>query len=249
MLVVVLLCVVLLIALTIVHFRLSARVDALHGIAAELTDERDALAARTESTATDLDAARLERDDALERVNRARRDAADVANRLRDETAAKDALDRELGDARDALAVAEAALSLRSAAVLWDLAIRECEHRWRVSVAVDPDAASPLEGAADRFRAAVEVEVDAAREESGAALDLVWKGDTAPDDERAVIALALVRDVIAAQGTVASSTTITVDSTDDAVEIVVDAVGPDGSSLEVSIPASLAVEPGRARIS
>lgn len=248
MLVVVVLCVVLVIALTIVHFRLSARVDALHGVAAELTDERDAVTARADATAADLDAARLERDEALERVNRARRDAADVANRLRDETAAKDALSRELADAHDALEAA-AAQSTGPAAVLWDLAVRESEHRWRVSVAVDPSTGSPLDGATDRFRAAVEVEVDAAREESGAALDLVWKGETPPGAERAVVALALVRDVIATHGTAAAATTITIDCRDDAVEVSVDAVGADGTPVDVSIPDAIAVEPGRARIS
>lgn len=249
MLVVVFLCVVLLIALTIVHFRLSARVDALHGVAAELTDERDAVTARADATAAELDAARLERDEALERVNRARRDAADVANRLRDESAAKDALAGELADARDALDAAAAAQSTSPAAVLWDLAVRESEHRWRVSVAVDPSTGSPLDGATDRFRAAVEVEVDAAREESGAALDLVWKGETPPDAERAVVALALVRDVIATHGTAAATTTITIDSQDDAVEVSIDAVGADGTPVDVSIPDAIEVEPGRARIS
>ena len=247
--VVLLLCVGLLIALTIVHFRLSARVDALHREAATLTAERDEATARSDELSTQVAAAPLERDDALERVNRARRDAADVANRLSDEAASREQLERTLAETQEALAAAEAAPQETPASVLWGLAIRECEQRWRVSVAVGPDATSPFDGDADPFRTAVEVEVEAAREESGAALDLVWKGESVPTDERAVVALALVRDVIGALGTAAANTTITVDGLDDGVEVQVDAVAADGSAVDVWIPPSLASGPGRARIS
>lgn len=249
MLAVVIICVVVIVALVTSIVRLRAHVRELTDFMVQTGAERDRAVADAATNRAAAESAAGERDDALERVNRARRDAADVANRLRDESAENEVLRRDLDEVRAALAIAEAEPPDSPASVLWDLSVRECEHRWRVSVAVDPDEESPLDGASDRFRAAVDVEVDAAREESGAALDLVWKGELPPGDRRAVVALAFVRDVIATHGTVASNTTITVDSREDGVEVQVDVTGPDGTPIDVPIPAPLEVEPGRALIS
>lgn len=248
MLAVVVICVVVIVALVVAIVRLRAHVRELTDFMVQTGAERDRAVADAETNRVAVQAAVGERDDALERVNRARRDAADVANRLRDETMEKEGLERALDEARSALAVAEAAQDASAPAVLWDLSVRESEHRWRISVAVDPGAESPIASADDPFRAAVEVEVEAAREESGAALDLVWKGEVRPTDERAVVALALVRDVIATHGTAAANTTVTIDCRADAVEVQVDAVDPDGAPIAVSIPAPLEREPGRALI-
>ena len=249
MLVFVIISVVIIIAMAVVDLRLRRRVEELTEAATRTAGDLDRAQAEVHEAGTATAAALVERDDALERVSRARRDAADVANRLREETAAKVGLERRLQDAEDEVVVARAAGPRVLASVLWELAIRESEQRWRVSVAVDPDAPSPIEGAGDRFRAAVEIEVDAAREESGASIDLTWKGETIPEPERAVAALALVRDVITAHGTSAATTAITIDCAEDAIGIVVEAVGSGGDPLAVAIPESFEVEPGRARIS
>ncbi|MDE0803217.1 MAG: hypothetical protein OSA99_07820 [Acidimicrobiales bacterium] len=235
------------VALLFVDRHRRGRVEELTDLVVQARNERDQATADAEAAAVAAADLTGERDEAHERENRARRDAADIANRLRDETAAKSELESsvvELQEQLDAAALDDDLLD-----VLWTLSVRESRRRWWVSVSVGPEAASPLDAARDPFRAAVEVEVDAAREESGAALDLVWKGESPCSGERAVLALALVRDVIGALGTAAVSTTITVDSGDDAVNVQIDATDADGLPVDVWIPPSLEVEPGRARIS
>lgn len=248
MIVVVITCVVVIAAMVFANLRLRARADEFAALARATADERDASRAQAVDAATDAAAARKERDDALERVNRSRRDAAQVANRLTAETAARAQAESELESTLRRLEEARDAGVGGLADLLWSLSVRRAETTWRLSIAVDPSAASPFAGQSDLFRTAAEIEVDAAREESGADIELEWTGDAVVESERAVVALAVLRDVVDALSTAAASTTVAVSCLDDGVELAVRAVDADGTPMEVRLPAEIESEPGRARI-
>ncbi|MDZ7675934.1 MAG: hypothetical protein U5K30_12810 [Acidimicrobiales bacterium] len=258
-------CALVVVALVVAVLRLRAWIDELTRLLDDTRGERDQ--SRTDASQATARAEELvqERDDALERVNRARRDAAEVANRLRDETTARteteselDKLRSELDDVRAELAdsAAAAGAAVREpgadasyAEALWALLLRQVEHTWRVSIALGPDDTSPLADAADPFRAAVEIEVEAAREEGGAAVDLVWAdGATSPGPAPAALALALLRELIARLGITAGRTQLTVSPGDEHIDVRVEAVDDGGAPMTVELPTSLEVEPGVARI-
>ncbi len=249
MIVVVVTCVVVIVAMVIANLRLRTRADELEDLARSTADERDAARADAADAANDAALVRRQRDEALERGHRSRRDAAQVANRLTAESSARAEVEDQLRSARRDLDEARAAGVGGLADVLWLLSVRQAATTWRMSIAVDPSEPSPLEGCDDQFRAAIEIEVDAAREESGADLELEWAGEVvAPAPERAVVALAVVRDVISELATTSARTTLRVSCLDDAVEIEAESVDAAGASLPVSLPSQIESGPGRARI-
>jgi len=203
-----------------------------------------------------LDAARAERDGALEREKRAKREAAEVARRLKDEHEARaqaDAavarLESDLAALRDDLATAEAAAATRGdddVEQLWALALAGVRRTWDVSVAPSPGLPSPIDDAADPLRAAIEVEVDAAREEAGAAIELEWSGDEVAPPAVALRALSIVQAVIARLAKVSEDAVLRVASGPDGVEIEVEGTDAEGRSV---VPADVAAEhqvaPGR----
>lgn len=258
-------CALVIVALVASLLRLRARADELARLVDDTRAERDRAGDERAAATARADELAQERDDALERVNRARRDAAEVANRLRDETNTRTDVERELTQVRAELeaartelveAAAAASVAVREpgedasrAESLWALMLRQVEHTWRVSVALGSEESSPLEGDGDPFRTAVEIEVDAAREEGGAAVDLVWSDDAgSPEPEQAAVALALVRDLIATLGTSAGRTKLTLALAGDGIEVGVEAVDDAGAPIKVELPAALEIEPGRARI-
>lgn len=115
MIVVAVACLAVAIGLGVVLVRTRTRLSdleiALHGV----TNQRDAAQAQAAEAVERAAVALQERDDAFERVQRARRDAAEVAARLSDETAARaealaaadaatsrcEIVERELAEARD----------------------------------------------------------------------------------------------------------------------------------------------------
>ncbi len=90
--------------------------------ASEAGDEARAEAAAAHAEAT---AAHRARDDALERAQRARRDAADVGARLRDEVTAREAAEAAVREASGRVDVLEAAA--KAAARAWDAQAAELE--------------------------------------------------------------------------------------------------------------------------
>lgn len=246
MIAVVITCAVVVAALVVANLRLRSRIDVVTDLGRVVADERDAARAEA-ATAVDAAAlARKQRDEALERGHRSRRDAAEVANRLSAESAARAALESELGELR--AAVDEPRGPDELAEVLWGLSLRQAEVTWRVSVAVDREVASPLADADDPFRTAIEIEVDAAREEAGADIELSWVGTADVGHAHAVVALAVVRDVVHAVGTTADRTTLVVSRLGDAVELVVDSFDAEGRPVAVPLPDGLESAPGRVRI-
>lgn len=211
---------------------------------------RDVARDYAETAVERADAMAKERDDALERVSRARRDAAEVANRLQEETAARaeaDAARMALEDERDAHECAPGDLDSE---VLWALALSQAERTWRISLALGADDRSPLVGADGLFRAAVEIEVDAVREESGADVELRWEEPCSePSAARAVLAWSVVRDVITRYATTADRIHLRLASTPSGIELCASATGPDGAELPVVLPGPLEVAPGRVAIS
>ncbi len=248
MLVVVITCVVVIAALVVANLRQRARWDELETIARDTAAERDAADTRAVAAETATLAAERARDEALERVQRSRRDAAEVANRLSAETAARAEIESELASAREELEAARSASADGTIEQLWQLSLRRTEQTWRLSVAVDPSAPSPLAGTDDAFRTAVEIEIDAAREEAGAVIEVEWAGDAPVPEDRAALGLALVRDVIATLGTTAERTAVTISCGVDALELTVEALDPDGQPLPVPLPDGLEASPGTARI-
>ncbi len=254
------------VALVIAVVRLRTRIDELTRELGQLRSALDDALAEREAAAATADATARERDDALERVTRSRRDAAEVANRLAAVVESREAIEAELDATREALASTEAELAevqTRSAAAvrdpgedasaadaLWALQLRQTAHTWRVSISLGPDDVCPLDDTDEPFRTAVEIEVDAAREEGGAAIDLVWGEEPVqPGPSAAALALALVRDVIATLGTTAGATVLRLEAEGDDVLVVVEARDDVGAPMAVDLPASLQVEPGVARIS
>ncbi|WP_436795403.1 hypothetical protein [Actinospongicola halichondriae] len=246
MIAVVITCVVVIAALVVANLRLRSHVEAVTDLGRVTADERDAARAEAAVAADDATLARKQRDEALERGHRSRRDAAEVANRLSAETGARASLETELEVVRGELEEMRSAAALVD--VLWNLSVRQAESTWRVSVAVDRDAVSPFVQTRDAFRTAVEIEVDAAREEAGADLELSWDGDAPVPTAHALLALAVVRDVVNALGTTTARTMLTVRRLDDAVEVAVGAVDGDGQVVAVPFPAGLETSPGTVRV-
>lgn len=248
MLVLVITCVVVIAALVVANLRQRVRMRQLEALARDTTDERDAADLRAAASRRATVAAERARDEALERVQRSRRDAAEVANRLSAETAAKAEVDAELVALREELEAARRAGGDGTIEQLWQLSLRRAEATWRLSVAIDPAGESPLADTADPFRAAVEIEIDAAREEAGAVIEIEWIGDAPVPVERAIVGLALVRDLVDSLGTMADRTALTLTSRADALEVAVEALDADGQPLPVPLPSGLEASPGTARI-
>ena len=239
---------------------LARQLDGAHATVARLEHE----AAEHEARIT---AATGERDDALEREKRARRDAAEVANRLRDETAARTAAQSELEAAStsrdelqrtvraltDEIEAVQAAPPLPEgdeggADVLWALTLDRIERTWRTSIALHAEEPSPFAGAGDAFRTAVGIVVDAAREEAGADIDVEWSGDESPvPAHRAVVALATVEAIVASLAKSAGPTIVRIDAGSRGIGIVVES---GGQTVPVpALPAAVAVADGRYRVS
>ena len=267
MLVATVVCFAALMVVTGILLRTRVQVQELSDRLRNVTDERDeARAGVAEATATAA-AARRERDDALERVQRARRDAAEVAGRLRDETTARstaeaaaqdagqeterlrtevEALTAELRAAEAELAAAPTGDEADDLVVLWELAIGRVERTWRTSIALHAEERSPLERSDDSLRVAVEVLVDAAREEAGADIELAWSGTTADvPARRAVVVLEVVEAIVATVAKVATRTQLAISATGATVEIEVVTDDGAGGPLRLDIPAQLEAAPGR----
>lgn len=179
------------VGLAVLLVRTNARLQSVTedlGEAVRAREIADAARRVAEGEATE---ARRERDDALERASRARRDSAEVAKRMKQEADARAAAEVALAEAE-----ASAAGSDEQAAELWALALGAVRRTWEVSVAPSPGLASPLDGSDDELRDAISIEVDAAREEAGAAIELVWSGTEAAGPAVAVRALALAQELI-----------------------------------------------------
>lgn len=258
MIVVVIVSLLVLIGLAVLLWRAQATIEGLTTQADMLSAELDV--ADNEITAALARGSRLEkeRDDAFERVQRARRDASEVAGRLQDERAAREVAERSVDAAETRVAELEVEVEALTAAAagggggdgfdqLWMLALAASERTWRTSVATGAEA-SPLAGADDALRTAIEIEVDAAREEAGAAIDLVWELDGEVPVSQAVLALATVQAIIASIAKTASSATVTVAGGDGSVEVSVVAADDDGAPLDVEIAGRAAVAPGRYRV-
>ena len=237
---------------------LDRQLDAAHATVGRLEDE--AAAAEERQLATTR-----ERDDALDRVQRARRDAAEVANRLRDETAARSAAQAEAESAavaRDELERTAATLTAEleaaraagapaegdTAEVLWALTLDRIERIWWTSISLHGDEPSPLAGTEDLFRTAVGIVVDAAREEAGADIDVEWSGDRTPvPAHRAVLALATIEAIVASLAKSAGQTIVRIDTTNRGIGIAVES---DGRTVPVpALPDAVAEADGRYRVS
>jgi hypothetical protein len=216
------------VGLAVLLVRTNGRVLALTeqlGEADRAREEAEVARRAAEALAAEADQAR---DDALERANRARRDAADVAKRLKQESDARTA-------AEGALAEAEAAASGgdEQAAELWDLALGAVRRTWEVSVAPSPGLTSPLDGTEDELQAAIGIEVDAAREEAGAAIELAWSGSAVAPPALAVRALALAQEVIGRLAKATESVVLAVTTAPGRVTLEVTGTDADGAPAPV----------------
>ena len=266
MLVVTAACLVAIVVLVVALVRLRARLDHLAEHARELSDDREEALSDAAVARGEADELRRGRDEALERVQRARRDAAEVANRLQEERSARAAAEaaveelsaerderrREVAALRDELAASVPASSADAlddgagAEVLWELALGRVARTWRTSIALLPDEPSPLDGAPDALRAAVEVLVDAAREEAGADIELLWSGDASGiGAPRAVLALSVVEAIVETVAKVVAPTQLHVSVTSDGVEIGVTTDARPGGAVPLEVPAVLSAGPGR----
>lgn len=240
------------VALGVLLVRTRAQVDALTAELAEAHRLREAADVAWRRADADAEQARADRDDALERANRARRDAADVARRMKQEADARAAADASLAESLVALEHARAAASGGDdqAAELWDLALAGVRRTWEVSVAPSPGLASPLEDSDDELRDAVAIEVDAAREEAGAAIELVWAGTEAVGPALGLRALALAQELVGRLSKASGSALFAVTVEPDGVTLEV--TGSDAEGRPTSVEALLAgvspehqVAPGR----
>ena len=258
-------CLLLAIVAAVVARRMQRRAEEL----ARQLDSAHATVSRLELEAAENEAstavATRERDDALERVQRARRDAAEVANRLSEETAARtaaqsdldattaarDELERTVRSLTDELEAARATPppegDAGGAEVLWALALDRIERTWQTSIALHAEEPSPLAGADDLLRAAVCVVVDAAREEAGADIEVEWSGDGKPvAAHRAVLALATVEAIVASLAKATGHTVVRVDATGQGIAIDVES---DGETVLVpALPDAVAEGAGRYRV-
>lgn len=250
MILLVVVLVVVVIVLGVMTMRLRSQTEALDALAAERAVARDQARAEAGAATARADAADRERDAALERAARARRDAAEVARRLQDEATARSEAEVRAEEARAVADAAEVALQSAQersagggggddAGFLWGVALAQVERLWQVSVAPVPDEASPLEGTDDPLRVAAEIVVDAAREEAGAPVELSWEGGPPVAAPTALVALAVVQEIVGAVAKGAESADIAVRVDDDAVSIAVEAVG--ARDLSARIAPGLAV--------
>jgi hypothetical protein len=258
--------VLLLVLLLRERARTSELLDELAGMTAA-RGVASAAAAEAEERARLADQAR---DDALERVQRSRRDAAEVAARLTEETAARAEAEAAVERSAGERARVEAELATRTAEleavraelasrpvgagdqgaeVLWDLALGRIERLWRTSIALLPEDPSPLEGSEDPLRSATEVVVDAAREEAGADIELVWTGSgrEVPID-RATVALAVVESVVETVAKSTLRTTLRVGVAAGEVEIAVESEGDVPLDDACGVPTALSTGVGRYRV-
>lgn len=235
MLLVVLALLVVAAVLAVAYGRLRARCAELEALLDDVAVEREELFDQIDDAAAQVTATGKERDDALERVQRCRRDAAEVANRLTAETAA-----RVRAEASGLAAATEAEM-------LWALALARAERTWRTSIALHAEETSPISGD-DPLRAAVAIEIEAAREEAGADIELRWSGDDPVPPAPALLVLGLVEEVVASVSKTAARTIVDVSVIDGAVDVSVDAVDTSGVAVAVEVPGTAAVEPGRFRV-
>lgn len=242
---------------------LAAALARARSQAARLTDElaearqaREVAETAVRISEASAAAAVKERDDALERASRARRDAAAVAKRMQEEAegrAAAEAERRSVLEDRarleEELVAAEEAAAAGGAsrlAELWSLALAGVRRTWEVSVCPSPGMPSPLDDTDDELRTALEIEVDAAREEAGAAIELIWHGDDVASVAVSVRALSIARELIARLAKVADRAALVVESSAGVVTLTVEAVDVAGSDV---VPRDVApayrVGPGR----
>ena len=216
------------VALGVVLIRTNARLTALGedlGRAIRLREEADVAQRAAEADAAQ---ARTARDDALERADRAEREATAVARRLEEEADARAAAEAALADAQAAASGGEA-----DAAALWALALAGVRRTWEVSVAPSPGLASPLDGSDDELRDAIAIEVDAAREEAGASIELTWDGAAVVGPALAVRALALAREVVGRLAKATDGAVLSVIVRPDSVELAVTGTDVDGAPAPV----------------
>lgn len=236
--------------LAVVALRLRSELEAVTEARDALEIERNTRAAEALAASGRAEDAVAERDAALERVQRARRDASEVARRLAEETAARKAAETEVEEVRRDVARFEAELAevraeLEAASAagggtdveqLWSLALASVERLWQTSVAPAPGSPSPLVDAADPLRAAVEIVVDAAHEEAGAAVELQWTLDEVLGADPGLRVLATVQEAVAAVAKTASRAELVVEEADGSVRVRIDAVDDDGAPLPVALP-------------
>lgn len=238
---VVLLLAVVAVVLAVVAVRARGEVAELTRRLEAVEQARESAQAASRSAQAAAEAAANERDAALERVNRARRDAAQVAKRMQEEVQARAAAEEERRSTlaeRDRLeeelaAAEEAAASGGDAKLdeLWSLALAGVQRTWEVSVCPSPGMPSPLDDTDDALRTALEIEVDAAREEAGAAIDLEWRGDDTAPLAVAVRALSIAQELIARLAKVAEEASLVVQSSGGTVTIAVEAVDASGEDV------------------
>lgn len=208
--------------------------------------EQIEIAASAEAAA---DAAARERDEALERESRARREAAEVARRMQDEQearadseAARSRLETELAAAEEAIAAG----SDEQVSELWELALSKVRRTWEISVSPSPGMPCPLdEPDADPLRVAAEIEVDAAREESGAVIDLEWRDGGRPSAPVAVRTLTIVQELIARLAKADDPASIAVSTTEDRATVRVTGTGDDGEAFDPEIARDHKIGPSR----
>lgn len=200
-----------------------------------------------------------ERDAALERVTRAKRDASEMARRLAEAATGRDEAERDLSDAEAALTAARAAVdqltqardraevarveaermragvSDEAADVLWALERARVARLWSISVALGPDLPSPVDGASEPVRAVLDVEAAAHREEAGTAIELRWKGSEPTGSARCLLVTRVVQELLATHVKVAESVEVTVE-VDGAVVISVEARDAEDARISVEPP-------------
>lgn len=257
------------VALGLLLVRTRAQLDELTRQLEEVTRACDAADDLRRTAEADAAAARRERDDALEREKRARREASEVGRRLAEEREARAEAERAQHEADQARIQAdqarmeadEARIEADQARIeanharieaektarrddgdvtaLWQLALAGVRRTWEVSVAPSPGLPSPLDESPDSLRAAIEIEVDAAREEAGASIDLEWSGDAVAPPAVALPALSIAQALVARLSKVSEQAVLRVASEADGVAIEVEATDGDGRSV---VPDDVAAE-------
>lgn len=219
---------VIAVALAVQLARTSTRLQGVTEDLGEAVRARQAAeAARRVAEGQAAEAVR-ERDDALERAHRARRDSADVAKRMKQEADARAAAETALAEAEAAAAGGDV-----QAAELWTLALAAVRRTWEVSVAPSPGLPSPLDDSDDELRDAIGIEVDAAREEAGASIELVWSGTPVAGPAVAVRTLALVQELIGRLAKASDGAVLHVTSAPTRVELEVTGTRADGAPAPV----------------
>lgn len=217
----------------------------------QLTSAREALREAEAATATRS----RERDDALARELRVKRDAAEVATRLEATARERDQLTSErdqLAAERDALAeecerlraqpTAEDTASM-DGELVWALTLARIDRLWQVSVASGIGAASPLIGSSSLLADALEILVAAARDEAGATVELTYAGADDVEGSTAATVVCLCEELVAAAIAGADETRVDVDVTDDDVVVSVSATR-DGRDVAVPGPSALLADGG-----